>query len=176
MGTNTNDHEADYSPNAVKKMVLEQRWLLLEPLKEGRLPGFVPSPKDAYLAKVISALKNNKTNEAQEMISPLEKLQYGVTNFDKQFYESLELHTQDIMLTQFGSGSARNMEDIVQGYIEVKDTQCPECPNAKKGVTKESWHRYISPLKFYNDIIIHRKDEKTGIYLPMDLNIKEDKN
>jgi len=100
----------------------------------------------------------------------LKRLRDKIYSFEDS--ENLSKIERDRYISKFALDCAMILEELVKGYVSIKDDYCPACPDAKNK-SWEKWNKLISPLNYLNlcSRQVYEKDEK-GIDTPINLNIK----
>ncbi|MBU2523217.1 MAG: hypothetical protein KKE23_02920 [Nanoarchaeota archaeon] len=105
---------------------------------------------EKFIGNVLAGAYEKTLNEMElRWIENLKTLSNEIKSFDKKQYDSLKKDDQVKYGFQVGLKFADLLAPLLEGYVSKDSPHCPACPDAKEGVTWESWNNMLNPRRYF---------------------------
>jgi len=159
-----------YDLNGLKGEIRKfgQYYVLYE-LARGKAPSWMlaENPLDDFIDVILDSGKSSAVNaEETEWLENLQGFRSEIRGFNAEKYLSMSQDERARYSSIQGIKFTELLKPLVKGYIDRKDSFCPACPDAKPGVTWESWEYHLNPRRFFdmcNRMIFPRNDQGVGV-------------
>ena len=106
---------------------------------------------NVFIRAILSGAEGKKLDEKEKAwLAALRLLAEAIRSIDNKKYDSLGKEARVRYAHRTGLRFADLLRPLLEGYVSRSSPLCPACPEAKPGVTWETWKAALDPRRFFD--------------------------